>query len=128
MPTNFTASQTKTTRRKFLRSTAAIGAGFVISPNALLKKETKKEFDYIIIGAGSSGCVIANRLTEDATIKVLVLEAGGPDTKPEIHDASRFPSLWGSEVDWKYITEEEAFLNNRKINWPRGKVLGGSSS
>ncbi|WP_081147236.1 GMC family oxidoreductase [Niastella vici] len=118
----------KTTRRTFLKSSAAIGIGLAISPNTIFKNRSDKQFDFIIIGAGSSGCVIANRLTEDPAVNVLLLEAGGPDTKREIHDASRFPSLLGSEVDWKYITEEEPFLNSRRINWPRGKVLGGSSS
>jgi choline dehydrogenase len=85
-------------------------------------------YDYIIVGAGSSGCVLANRLTEDQEIKVLLLEAGGPDTKPEIHITTNWPFLMGSEVDWAYFTEPEPNMNNRKIYWPRGKVLGGSSS
>ncbi len=88
----------------------------------------QNSFDYIIIGAGSSGCVIANRLSENPNVKVLLLEAGGPDTKPEIADPALFTSLWGSEVDWKYLTEPEPRLNNRQIAWTRGKVLGGSSA
>jgi choline dehydrogenase len=85
-------------------------------------------YDYIIIGAGSAGCVLANRLTADSDITVLLLEAGNPDTKPEIHSPSAALSLLGSEVDWGYFSEPEPYLNNRKIYCPRGKVLGGSSA
>lgn len=90
--------------------------------------DNQNRFDYIVVGAGSAGCVIANRLSEDRGTKVLLLEAGGPDTKPEIHDAANFVSLWGTEVDWGYQTEPEPGLYNRQLSWPRGKVLGGSSS
>jgi choline dehydrogenase len=86
------------------------------------------QFDYIIIGAGSAGCVLANRLTADNETTVLLLEAGNPDTKPEIHSPSATLSLLGSEVDWGYFSEPEPYLNNRKIYCPRGKVLGGSSA
>jgi choline dehydrogenase len=85
-------------------------------------------YDYIVIGAGSAGCVVANRLTEDPETTVLLLEAGNPDTKPEIHiplDCTRLP---GTEVDWGYFSEPEPYLGDRKIFCPRGKVLGGSSS
>lgn len=86
------------------------------------------EYDYIVIGAGSAGCVVANRLTEDGETTVLLLEAGKEDTKPEIQIPLSSPNLPGSEVDWGYFSEPEPYLNNRKIFCPRGKVLGGSSS
>jgi choline dehydrogenase len=98
-----------------------------------VRKSTKKEnimtqYDYIVIGAGSAGCVVANRLTEDSETTVLLLEAGNPDTKPEIQIPVECVNLLGSEVDWGYFSEPEPYLNNRKIFHPRGKVLGGSSS
>jgi choline dehydrogenase len=85
-------------------------------------------YDYVIVGAGSAGCVLANRLTEDPETSVLVLEAGGIDDLPAIHDPAAFTTLLQSGVDWAYSTEEEPHLNNRRIYVPRGKVLGGSSS
>jgi choline dehydrogenase len=85
-------------------------------------------YDYIVIGAGSAGCVVANRLTEDPETRVLLLEAGNTDTKPEIQIPLEGMKLLGSEVDWSYFSEPEPYLNNRKIFCPRGKVLGGSSS
>ncbi|MBW4421152.1 MAG: GMC family oxidoreductase N-terminal domain-containing protein [Myxacorys californica WJT36-NPBG1] len=86
------------------------------------------QYDYIVIGAGSAGCVVANRLTEDSDTAVLLLEAGNPDTKPEIQIPAQCLSLLGSEVDWAYFSQPEPYLNDRKIFCPRGKVLGGSSS
>jgi choline dehydrogenase len=85
-------------------------------------------YDYIVIGAGSAGCVVANRLTEDPDTTVLLLEAGNPDTKPEIQIPMECPLLLGSEVDWGYFSEPEPYLNDRQILCSRGKVLGGSSS
>lgn len=86
------------------------------------------DFDYIVIGAGSAGCVVANRLTEDPETRVLLLEAGNPDTKPEIQVPEKCISLLGSEVDWSYFSEPEPYLGDRKTFCSRGKVLGGSSS
>jgi choline dehydrogenase len=93
----------------------------------LLQQKTNG-YDYIIVGAGSAGCVLAARLTEDPSASVLLLEAGGRDKSKEIHIPAAFSKLFKTGVDWNYSTEPEPFLNNRKLYWPRGKVLGGSSS
>jgi choline dehydrogenase len=90
--------------------------------------EVTMEFDYIVVGAGSAGCVIANRLSEESDVSVLLLEAGAEDIRPEIHDPSKWGLLLGSEVDWGYQTETEQGFAGRQINCNRGKVLGGSSS
>lgn len=85
--------------------------------------------DFIVIGAGSSGCVIANRLSTDPKNKVVLLEAGGKDTNPWIHiPVGYFKTMHNPSVDWCYKTEPDPGLNGRSIDWPRGKVLGGSSS
>lgn len=85
-------------------------------------------YDYVIIGAGSAGCVLASRLSEDPAAQVLLLEAGSSDTKTEIHIPAAFGKLFKTPVDWAFFTENQPNLNNRKLYWPRGKVLGGSSS
>jgi len=84
--------------------------------------------DYIIVGAGSAGCVLANRLTEDGTKQVLLLEAGQPDNKLEVRVPAAFSKMYKTEVDWNYATVPQPQLNGRQIYTPRGKMLGGSSS
>ncbi len=85
-------------------------------------------YDYVIVGAGSAGCVLANRLSEDPGVRVLLLEAGGPDRKQEIHIPAAFAKLFKTPYDWAYETEPQAHLGNRRLYWPRGKMLGGTSS
>jgi choline dehydrogenase len=85
-------------------------------------------FDYVIVGAGSAGCVLANRLTEDPDVSVLVLEAGPPDTNENLHVPLGYLKLGGTEVDWDYHSAPERECNGRRIPLPRGRVLGGSSS
>ena len=85
-------------------------------------------YDYIIVGAGSAGCVLANRLSANPALSVLLLEAGGPDTKPEIHIPAAYTKLHGSAVDWGFWTEPQQALNHRRMYQPRGKTLGGCSS
>ena len=85
-------------------------------------------YDYIVIGAGSAGCVIAARLTENGKHTVLLLEAGKPDDKQEIRIPAAFSKLFHTAYDWDFSTEPEAATANRRLYWPRGKMLGGSSS
>ena len=85
-------------------------------------------YDYVIVGAGSAGCVLAARLTEDPDVSVALLEAGPPDTNQNIHVPLGYLSLAGTEVDWGYASAPEPNCNGRRISLPRGRVLGGSSS
>ena len=85
-------------------------------------------YDFVIVGAGSAGCVLARRLTDDPNTTVLLLEAGGPPTQKEFAIPAAFSKLFRSSHDWAFYTEPQSHLANRKLYWPRGKVLGGSSS
>ncbi len=85
-------------------------------------------YDYIIIGAGSAGCVLANRLSADPAVSVLLLEAGGPDKHPFIHMPGAYGELHRSANDWGFQTEPQSHVLNRRLYLPRGKTLGGSSS
>ncbi len=87
------------------------------------------EFDYIVVGAGSAGCVLANRLSEDPSNRVLLLEAGGNDLSFWLHvPVGYFKTMHNPAFDWCYMTEPDSGIADRSLQWPRGKVLGGSSA
>ncbi|HEV2973932.1 MAG TPA: GMC family oxidoreductase N-terminal domain-containing protein [Solirubrobacteraceae bacterium] len=85
-------------------------------------------YDYVIVGAGSAGCVLAARLSEDPDVRVLLLESGPPDVNENIHVPLGYLQLGSTEVDWDYHSAPEHECNDRRITLPRGRVLGGSSS
>ena len=85
-------------------------------------------YDYVIVGAGSAGCVLANRLSEDPDVSVCLVEAGPPDTEEGLHIPVAFSQLYKTPFDWDFATEPEPALDDRSIYLPRGRVLGGSSS
>ena len=87
-----------------------------------------QQFDYVVVGAGSAGCVLANRLSADPDRRVALLEAGGPDRSMNIRIPAAFTKLFTTPYDWNYRTGKQAELSDRELYWPRGRMLGGSSS
>ena len=84
--------------------------------------------DYVIVGAGSAGCVLAARLSEDPATQVILIEAGGPDDAPDIQVPLAWPLIRKNQYDWDYTSEPEPGLDGRYVYLPRGKTLGGSSA
>ncbi|MBB2988642.1 choline dehydrogenase [Mycolicibacterium iranicum] len=87
-----------------------------------------RSFDYVVVGAGSAGCVVAARLSADPAVRVLLLESGGSDLRPDIAAPPAWPTLWGTDVDYSYDTVPQAGTGGLPHSWPRGHTLGGSSS
>src|SRR3954465_6768923 len=84
--------------------------------------------DYIVVGAGSAGCVLANRLSEDPSVRALLLEAGGKDRSPDTKIPAALAKQFHTKLDWDFATEPEPHVDGRSLYIPRGKSLGGSGS
>ena len=112
------------------RAAAAAGAAFPVPLHDPRREEARMHgaYDYVIVGAGSAGCVLANRLSEDPRTRVLLLEAGGQDRSPNIKIPAASPKQFHTKLDWDYVTEPEPHVDGRRLYIPRGKTLGGSSS
>src|SRR5690348_15115020 len=89
---------------------------------------SNEKYDYVVVGAGAAGCVLANRLSGDPGRSVALLEAGQPDKAREIHIPAAFSKLFAGPYDWNYHTSKQAQLADRELFWPRGKTLGGSTA
>jgi len=106
----------------------AVPAGPASRALAAVAVSTEEAFDYVIVGAGSAGCVLAARLSESSDVRVALLEAGGAETPRELTIPAAFSRAFRTACDWAYETEPEPALDGRRLYWPRGKVLGGSSA
>src|SRR5262245_31760984 len=128
-------------RRVFLQLAAAAGVGsafaLALADHAVAApvvhgrggRSVAGSYDYIVVGAGSAGCAVAARLSENPACRVLLIEAGGADiSRPALQSPVLWPSTFGTDVDWAYHTIAQERAARRIIDWPRGKVLGGSSS
>ena len=86
------------------------------------------KYDFVIVGAGSAGCALTNRLSSDPSVSVLLVEAGGADDREAIRIPRQYFSLWGTDVDWQYVSTPQSGTAGRTHLMPRGRVLGGTSS
>jgi choline dehydrogenase-like flavoprotein len=93
-----------------------------------MSRSADDSYDYIVVGAGSAGCVLANRLSADPSVSVLLLEAGGSDRSPKVKIPAAFAEQFHTKLDWDFQTEPEPHVDERSLYIPRGKMLGGSSS
>ncbi|EPQ25767.1 uncharacterized protein PFL1_06634 [Pseudozyma flocculosa PF-1] len=98
------------------------------APSTVQEAQRAATYDYVIIGGGTAGCVLASRLSEDANVSVLVLEAGGTNNVLETQAPLTFGKLFKTDKDWNYETVPQGTVANRELFWPRGKMIGGSSS
>ena len=127
-------TESKMSRRDFLHKTSVASGILMVAPGIYGASVNTAEaqtgsFDYIICGAGSAGCVLAARLTEDPEVSVLLIEAGGPEEGVEaISTPLLLLQLWNTEYDYAYFTAPQKHCNGRQIHWPRGRVVGGSGS